>query len=80
VQGPPAVAQREAARCVTKPFFIGHVEFDWVVSNGMLLAEFEFRNGNLRRKFDGVKWGVRRTEDLLYELSIVGLSAPPPPP
>jgi hypothetical protein len=46
----------------------------------MLLAEFEFRNGNLRRKFDGVKWGVRRTEDLLYELSIVGLSAPPPPP
>lgn len=47
--------------------------------NGKLL-EFEFRNGNLRRKFDGVKWGVRRTEDLLYELSIVGLSAPPPPP
>jgi hypothetical protein len=40
--------------------------------NGKLL-EFDFRNGNLRRKYDGVKWGVRRMEDLLYELSVVGV-------
>ncbi len=40
--------------------------------NGKLL-EFDFRNGALRRKYDGVKWGVRRMEDLLYELSVVGV-------
>ena len=29
-----------------------------------------------RRKYDGVKWGVRRMEDLLYELSVVGVFPP----
>jgi hypothetical protein len=28
-----------------------------------------------RRKYDGVKWGVKRMEDLLYELSLVGAVA-----
>lgn len=34
--------------------------------------EFDFRNGPLRRKFDGVKYDVRKIDDILYELSLVG--------
>jgi predicted translin family RNA/ssDNA-binding protein len=42
------------------------------------LQEFDFRNGPLRRKFDGVKYVVRKCEDLLYELSLSGKYVPPP--
>ena len=41
------------------------------------LQEFDFRNGPLRRKFDGVKYVVRKCEDLLYELSLSGKYVPP---
>jgi len=37
---------------------------------------FDFRNGPLRRKYDGVKWGLRRLEDLLFEQSL--LTGPEP--
>eukprot|EP00041_Stephanoeca_diplocostata_P026469 m.714827 g.714827 ORF g.714827 m.714827 type:complete len:515 (-) comp22973_c1_seq1:413-1957(-) len=36
------------------------------------LIEFDFRNGPLRRKYDGVKYAVKRLEDILYELSLTG--------
>jgi len=38
---------------------------------GALLA-FDFRNGPLRRRFDGLKYQVKRLEDLLYEQSLIG--------
>ena len=31
-----------------------------------------FRNGPLRRRFDGLKYQVKRLEDLLYEQSLIG--------
>jgi hypothetical protein len=31
---------------------------------------FDFRNGNLRRRYDSLKYCVRRLESLLYELSL----------
>lgn len=34
------------------------------------------RTFTCRRKYDAVKWGVRRMEDLLYELSVVGVFPP----
>ncbi|GMH52814.1 hypothetical protein TrRE_jg8380, partial [Triparma retinervis] len=34
------------------------------------LSEFDFRNGPVRRKFDGVKYAVRKIENVLYELSV----------
>ena len=37
------------------------------------LAEFDFRNGPVRRKFDGVKYAVRKTENLLYELAVTDM-------
>jgi len=44
------------------------------------LQEFDFRNGPLRRKFDGIKYVVRKCEDLLYELSLSGKYIAPPGP
>lgn len=34
------------------------------------MLEFSFRNGPLRRKFDGLKYAHKRLEDMLYELSL----------
>lgn len=32
----------------------------------------DFRNGPLRRKYDGLKYSLRRLQDILYEQSLVG--------
>ena len=37
------------------------------------LMEFDFRNGMLRRKYDGVKYSLKTCETVLYELSVTGL-------
>lgn len=37
-----------------------------------VFLDFEFRNGPLRRKFDGLKYASRRFADLTYEQSLVG--------
>jgi len=36
-----------------------------------VFVEFNFRNGLLRRRFDGLKYRVKKLESLLYELSLV---------
>lgn len=38
------------------------------------LIQFDLRNGPLRKKFDGVKYDVRKIDDILYELSLVGVN------
>ena len=38
--------------------------------NGQLM-QFDFRNGPLRRKFDGLKYALKRLEDLLFEQSLL---------
>jgi predicted translin family RNA/ssDNA-binding protein len=38
--------------------------------NGKMI-EFDFRNGNLRRKYDGLKYALKNMEDVTYELSLV---------
>ncbi|DAZ95161.1 TPA: hypothetical protein N0F65_012415 [Lagenidium giganteum] len=35
------------------------------------LIQFDFRNGSLRKKFDAVKYNLRKLENTLYELSLV---------
>lgn len=35
------------------------------------MIEFDFRNGNLRRKYDGLKYALKNMEDVTYELSLV---------
>ena len=36
------------------------------------LMQFDFRNGNLRRKYDGTKYALKTLETVLYELSVTG--------
>ena len=43
-----------------------------------IFAEFDFRNGPIRRKFDGIKYCVRKVENVLYELSVTSRSDEPP--
>ena len=38
-----------------------------------VLLKFDFRNGPLRRKFDGTKYALKRLENILYELSVTSL-------
>lgn len=38
------------------------------------LLQFDFRNGPLRRKYDGTKYSLKSLETLLYELSVTGSS------
>lgn len=35
------------------------------------MIEFDFRNGPLRKKFDGLKWSLKKVEEIIYELSLV---------
>ena len=39
------------------------------------LLEFDFRNGNLRRKYDGTKYSLKALETLLYELAVTSSAA-----
>lgn len=39
------------------------------------LMRFDFRNGMLRRKYDGVKYALKTCETVLYELSVTGCRA-----
>lgn len=34
------------------------------------MLEFDFRNGPLRRKYDGLKYALRTIEDIIFELSL----------
>jgi predicted translin family RNA/ssDNA-binding protein len=36
------------------------------------LMQFDFRNGPLRRKYDGTKYALKTVETLLYELAVTG--------
>jgi DNA-binding protein H-NS len=40
------------------------------------MLEFDFRNGPLRRKYDGLKYAVRNIEDILFELSLQSVETP----
>ena len=35
------------------------------------MLEFDFRNGPLRRKYDGLKYALKNVEDITYELSLL---------
>lgn len=36
------------------------------------LMQFDFGNGELRKKFDGIKWELNKLEDLIFQLKIKG--------
>jgi predicted translin family RNA/ssDNA-binding protein len=42
-----------------------------IVQLNTKLLEFDFRNGPLRRKYDGLKYALKNIEDITYELSLL---------
>jgi predicted translin family RNA/ssDNA-binding protein len=44
------------------------------------LVQIDFRNGPLRRKYDGVKYALQGLERLLYELAVTDGTSPPSEP
>ena len=44
---------------------------DLVMQLNEKALEFDFRNGHLRRKYDGLKYVIKTIEDITYELSLV---------
>jgi predicted translin family RNA/ssDNA-binding protein len=34
------------------------------------MIKFDFRNGDLRKKFDGIKYDLKKIEDLVFEIKI----------
>ena len=70
-------AAQELVRYATRRATSGDAASVAVCRDGVLklheaLLEFDFRNGPLRRKFDGLKYALRRLEDVLYEQSLAG--------
>lgn len=41
------------------------------------LMSFNWRNGNLRRKYDGVKYTLKKLEQIIYELTLASASVVP---
>jgi len=37
-----------------------------------IMMEFNFRNSELRKKYDSIKWNLQKLEDLVYELKLKG--------
>lgn len=52
-------------------------QFAKQVSNAFSLLNL--KNDNLRKRFDGIKYDVKRLEEIVYDLSLRGLVPPPPP-
>lgn len=42
-----------------------------IVQLNTKMLEFDFRNGPLRRKYDGLKYALKNIEDITYELSLL---------
>jgi predicted translin family RNA/ssDNA-binding protein len=43
---------------------------DFVQNLYKQLLNFNFRNGNLRKKFDSIRWNLNKIEDVLYDLEV----------
>lgn len=69
---------RFAVNCVTNQDFERPVQICEFLST--LLAGFRLlnlKNDNLRKKFDSLKYDMKKVEEVVYDLSIRGLTKPP---
>lgn len=67
-------AVQRAATALKDPEAVASVQRARDVINSVLeeLLQFDFRNGPLRRKYDGTKYELKTVETILYELSVAG--------
>ena len=47
-----------------------------VVANFIDTRLLNLKNDNLRKKFDGIKYDLKKVEEVVYDLSIRGLNKP----
>ena len=47
-----------------------------VVTNFIDTRLLNLKNDNLRKKFDGIKYDLKKVEEVVYDLSIRGLNKP----
>lgn len=59
-----AAIKDDAATVISAKAFIESLYYE--------LMQFDFRNGDLRRKFDGIKYDLKKMEDLLLSLKLQG--------
>ena len=45
----------------------------------ILYRLLNLKNDTLRKKFDGIKYDLKKVEEVVYDLSIRGLNKPVPP-
>ena len=45
---------------------------DFVTELYGTLLQFDFRNGEIRKKFDGIKYDLKKLEDIMFDLKIKG--------
>ncbi|KAI8588510.1 Translin [Geranomyces variabilis] len=76
----PGELSRLAVNCVISGDFARPFRISKFVSE--LYAGFQllnFKNDNLRKRFDGIKYDIKKIEEVVYDISVRGLAAKPTP-
>jgi len=68
-------AVTRASNALSDPLAVTSVRVARDVVSGLLeeMLQFDFRNGPLRRRYDGLKYALKNLETVLYELSVAGV-------
>jgi len=64
------LARYAVGRAIVRDTQSVRIARDLVEQLNMQLLKFDFRNGPLRRKYDGIKYALKKLETILYELSV----------
>lgn len=64
------LARYAVGRAIARDVYSVRTARDLVDALMFHLLRFDFRNGPLRRKYDGVKYALKKIETILYELSV----------
>ena len=68
---------RLSVNCVTSQDYARPVRIaDFINSLNSGFRLLNLKNDNLRKKFDGIKYDLKKVEEVVYDLSIRGLNKP----
>ena len=70
-------SERLSVNCVTSQDFSRPQRIaDFISSLNSGFRLLNLKNDNLRKKFDGIKYDLKKVEEVVYDLSIRGLNKP----